>query len=136
MIRQSEMLETTAGPDSIKRNRMFSFGLFSTHLPYLILGIVYLAFFGVNALSRLKDSPLFNKSEKELKIEYASSESEKSKSIDFEKAISQSEPAHIQEGTNPHLTCRLFLFPPGLSLASPGAFHGNSLFIRPPPILS
>lgn len=114
---------------------MFSFGLFSTHLPYLILGIVYLAFFGVNALSRLKDSPLFNKSEKEHKIEYASSKSEKIKSIDFEKAISLSEPADIPAGTNPRLTGRPFLFPPGLALGSPEAFHGNSLFIRPPPIL-
>lgn len=35
---------------------MFGFGLFSTHLPYLLLTAIYLIYFGVFALNRLNQS--------------------------------------------------------------------------------
>ncbi len=34
---------------------MFSFSIFSTHIPYLILGIAYMAYFGVYSWNRLEE---------------------------------------------------------------------------------
>jgi len=115
---------------------MFFFGLFSTHLPYILVGVIYFASFAFASLQALKHEVVEEKQETNNQIIRVHNESLQQADVycfdDAPKVFSEpSEKTGLQK-LPPATVIKLFTgSEPPVSSFQPG-----QLFIRPPPVLA
>lgn len=116
---------------------MFYFGLFSTHIPYVILSAAYMLYFGLYALS--KTDSLISMGQPESAEQVIVTQVEPLKRVDcyhYDDHFSYHQPVEA-----PELPCFSFLsirksvYPHRSEKALYTGF-GYSLFSRPPPVIS
>jgi hypothetical protein len=112
------------------------FGLFSTHLPYILVGVIYFATFAFASLQALKNEVVEEKQENQTHIIGDRIESLQHTDVYFFDDAPQdysesSEPSGLQN--QPPATVIKLFTSPELPVSF---FHPGQLLIRPPPVLA
>lgn len=116
--------------------RMFFFGLFSTHLPYILVGVIYFASFAFASLQAMKAGVLEEQHEEqsnEIRVQPQNS--------GFADVFFFDD--NLQDCSEPIAPSGLLKLPPAtvikfLTGFDPpvSSFHPGQLFVRPPPVLA
>lgn len=116
--------------------RMFFFGLFSTHLPYILVGVIYFASFAFASLQAMKAVVLEEQHEEQSNEIWVHPPNPGLSDVFFYEGASDSFAEAIEQESLPtpltgkDIKFNFHTFPPILSFSSSG------LFIRPPPVLA
>lgn len=115
---------------------MFFFGLFSTHLPYILVGVIYFVSFAFASLQALKNEVVGEKQEAENHVIRVYTESLDYADVFFIDGASQSytEVAE-EEAWHPSIAEKDIKF---IVYCNPliSTFYSSELFVRPPPVLA
>jgi hypothetical protein len=115
---------------------MFFFGLFSTHLPYILVGVIYFASFAFASLQALKNEVVEEKQETENLIIRVHTESLHHADVyffdDAPEVCSEAKEFNGLQKLPPATVIKFFTGsePPVSSL------HPGQLFVRPPPAIA
>jgi hypothetical protein len=115
--------------------RMFFFGLFSTHLPYILVGVIYFASFAFASLQAMKSGVLEEQHEEKSNETQIQPQNPGLADVFFFDGTSDSLPEAIEQETpQASLTEKDIKF---IVHSDPyiSSFSSGGLFVRPPPVL-
>lgn len=109
---------------------MFSFSIFSTHIPYLILGIAYMAYFGVYSWNRLEEKLAKNDSPDQV-VESVVEHSNHPSAYDAD--FTRHTPAAAHHGHTPVVRVNKKTVRPPAGIPVIARLCAGARYLRPPP---
>lgn len=110
---------------------MFSFSIFSTHIPYLILGIAYMAYFGVYSWNKLEERLTKNGTPEQV-VESIVEQSESQSAPDA--AFTPFTPAATHSGHAPAVRVDKKTVRPPSGIPIIARLSAGARYLRPPPM--